>query len=436
MRSKTFRFILFALAGIFAAVATGMFLIWVYKARYTLTVAAGPAEGYGQRFVAALNEAFKPEEPRMRFRYLATADAEGSAQALEQGKADLAILRSDVKPPSNGLVVVILRRDAIGLLVPADSKIKGFADLANKRVGILPGPHYNQELFQALASFHGVDPKTIKQTTVEITAIPDAIKNKSIDVVFGIGPIGFGPLENAVAAMRRAAPRDKPPVFLTVENASGFVKAHPAMETIDVPKGAFGGATAIPDDDETTLALTWRLVAKDRMLDAVAGELARMLIVSKPRLERLMPGTQQIIAPDTDDKSPYLPLHPGAAAYFNDDEESWFDRFQDIFYLVLMGGSVVASAFAAAVGFFRRRKHRESDLQRLAKLMHTISTQKDYDPDKATAELESIVSGAVAYRADHVEDLDSPEMLQLALAEIRRLIEDRRRELATNTPTS
>ncbi len=426
MRLRHWRMVLFGFAGIFAAIFMGLLGIWLFSAKYTLSIAAGPADGYGTRFVAALNEAFKPEEPRIRFKPLVTADSSASAKALEQDKVDLAILRSDVRPPPNGLVIVILRRDAVGLLVPGKSDIKGFGDLANKSVALLPGSHFNTELFDNLLAFHGVDAKTVKRETLSGNALTDALKKKSIDAVFGIGPLGIGPLVDALADMRRADPRGKAPVFLPVDDASGYVKAHPAMETLDVPKGAFGGTTPVPDDDDTTLALTWRLIAKDTMLDAVAGELARMLIVSKGRLSLLMPTAHQIIAPDTDDKSPYLPLHPGAAAYYNDDQESWIDRFEDVFYLVAMFGSIIASIGAGAAGYFRRHNHREADIKDLAILIHTLATDPNYDPDAAEKQLNALVRRGLTLRASHPDDLDDPQIMSLVLSEMRHQIAARR----------
>ncbi|MBU3730079.1 MAG: hypothetical protein FGM26_00870 [Beijerinckiaceae bacterium] len=435
MRLRHWRMIVFGTAGLVASVIVSLLAFWLLSARYTLTVAAGPAQGYGQRFVSALNEAFKPEEPRIRFNYLGTVDSEASALALQDGRADLAIMRSDVTPPSNGLVIVILRRDAVGLLVPHGSSISGFADLEGKHVALLPGSHLNEQLFNMLLTYSGVEPKKVMRTTIAPSDLTDPIKSKKVDAVFGIGPIGTGPIVTALAAMRRAAPRDKPPVFVAIDDAAGFVKAHPAMETIDVPKGSFGGATSVPDDDATTLALTWRLIAKDTMLDTVAGELARLLILSKNRLGTLMPGAQEIIAPDTDDKSPYLPLHPGAAAYFNDDEESWFDRFEDVFYLVAMLGSVLASIGAGTIGYFRRHKHRATDLADLSNLMQTVATDPNFNPDAAEAELNALVKRGLTLRASHPDDLDDAQTMQLTLNEMRQQIAAQRATLARSTQT-
>ena len=171
------------------------------------------------------------------------------------------------------------------------------------------------------------------------------------------------------------------------------------------------------------------------MLDAVAGELARLLVVSKGRLALLMPTSHQIIAPDTDDKSPYLPLHPGAAAYFNDDEESWFDRFEDLFYLIAMLGSVVASGGAAALCYVRRRKHRESDLHDLATLMNKLANDAELDCDAAERELEAIVGRGIAWRAAHPEELDDPQTMQLALGELRAMIAFRRKQAEAKNGT-
>ena len=429
MRLRHWRMVLFGFAGLFAALFVGLLAAWLSAAQYTLTVASGPRDGYGQRFVAALNEAFKPEQPRLRFRNVTTANSEASATALETGRADLAILRSDVRPPANGLVIVILRRDAVGLIVPGGASVKGFADLAGSTIGVLPGSPLNTALLDALLAFHGVDPKSVARQTLSGDALTDAIKASAIDAVFGIGPLGTGALADALAAVRRADPRGKPPVFLPVEDASGFVKAHPAMETMDVPKGAFGGATPVPDDDDTTLALTWRLVAKDTMLDAVAGELARMLVINKNRLALLMPGMHQIIAPDTDDKSPSLPIHPGAAAFYNDDEESWIDRFEDMFYLVAMFGSILASIGAGAAGYVRRHAHRDADLRELAQLMRQLASGAPFNPDEADAALDDLVRRGLALRASHPGDLDDPQVLQLVLAEMRHRIAMRRAAL-------
>jgi len=69
------------------------------------------------------------------------------------------------------------------------------------------------------------------------------------------------------------------------------------------------------------------------MLDAVAGAIARSLFKTKALLVAKTPLASQIEAPDPDDKNPVLPVHPGVASYLNSGEQSFFDEFQQYFYL-------------------------------------------------------------------------------------------------------
>ncbi len=72
----------------------------------------------------------------------------------------------------------------------------------------------------------------------------------------------------------------------------------------------------MPDDTVSTLAVTYRFVAPDTMLDIVAGAIAQfVLFTTKMKLMQIAPLAAQIEAPDPDDKNPVLPVHPGVAAY-------------------------------------------------------------------------------------------------------------------------
>jgi hypothetical protein len=118
----------------------------------------------------------------------------------------------------------------------------------------------------------------------------------------------------------------------------------------------------------TTLAITYRFVAPNTMLDAVAGVIARSLFKTKAQLVAKTPLASQIEAPDPDDKNPVLPVHPGVASYLNSGEQSFFDEFQQYFYLGGMLLSMGGSAIALLVGRLNRKKS-ESDLQQIDRLI-------------------------------------------------------------------
>ena len=84
-----------------------------------------------------------------------------------------------------------------------------------------------------------------------------------------------------------------------------------------MPEGAFKGRPSIPDDTVTTLAVTYRLVVPETMLNVVAGLIGRAVINTKEKLAAVEPAAAQIETPAADDTSPILPIHPGLAAYLN-----------------------------------------------------------------------------------------------------------------------
>ena len=75
-----------------------------------------------------------------------TDGATASAQALAEGKADLAIIRGDLDVPKNAQAVATLRKNVAVLWVPPAAKVKGkkaapkitkIAQLAGRRIGVV-----------------------------------------------------------------------------------------------------------------------------------------------------------------------------------------------------------------------------------------------------------------------------------------------------------
>src|SRR6516165_10386455 len=86
---------LLILAGLVAAV-------YFWSPHATLRITTGPPGTAAQRFISAFTSVSLAEHPRVRFQLIAADDLKASAKALEDGKTDLAIVRTDVTPPTNG----------------------------------------------------------------------------------------------------------------------------------------------------------------------------------------------------------------------------------------------------------------------------------------------------------------------------------------------
>jgi hypothetical protein len=83
-------------------------------------------------------------------------------------------------------------------------------------------------------------------------------------------------------------------------------------------------------------------------------------------------------------------LHPGALAFLDDQEKSFFDQYSDIFYIGAMCLSVLGTAMAAAMARLKRQTAYRS--KRL-----TSNARRDTSPSQLIASIRS--SAARARRA-------------------------------------
>ena len=98
--------------------------------------------------------------------------AERLAAAAEEGRVDLAVIRSDLPPPPNGMTVAILRRDVIALVLPPHSPVTALGHLAGRSVAIPAGPVQadDSRILDALLAYVGVPADRVER----IFAEPDA----------------------------------------------------------------------------------------------------------------------------------------------------------------------------------------------------------------------------------------------------------------------
>jgi hypothetical protein len=138
--------------------------------------------------------------------------------------------------------------------------------------------------------------------------------------------------------------------------AGAIAKRFGDVESGEIAQGAFGGASPRPEESLATIFVTYRLMARRTMPDLVAGEVARNLMLAKARLSPL---ASRIETPDADEDT--VPIHPGASAFYNDEQTSIFDRFESLFWMGSALLSIVGSLVAWALSGFGARSKNPSD---------------------------------------------------------------------------
>ena len=382
---------------------------------------------FGQQCVAAFMRTLADEHPRVRLKVIPMADIEASTKALAAGEVDLAVVRSDLLTEVQAQTIAIVRRDVIGLIVPAHSPVKTVAHLAGKTIGMVQGQTKSDDrILDQIVTYYKIPAHTIRRVVLAPSEIGPAIRQKHIAALFAVGPIGPGPLTDVVTAVAKAS--KGAPDILEIEAAAAIAKGFPALEEADIAPGAFGATPPRPAESVTTLAVTLRLVARASLSNYVAGEFARVLFKTKAKLVATLPQVNQLEAPDTD-KGAALPVHPGAAAYFDGEQTSLLDRFETFFYLGMILMSLIGSGYAWIRSTWRSAGPRHDREQMQQRLLAIFQEALTVGPDKLDA-LDQEVDEICAVVLQHIthETMDAEEFQVFAgmVTQVRQAIDKRR----------
>ena len=164
-RSAKRRAMFVTLAGILAVVGAVAGAYYFAMRPVTLRIAVGPANSDDVKVVQTLSQAFVPARGQIRLRPMQTEGATASAQALAEGKADLAIIRGDLDVPKNAQAVATLRKNVAVLWVPPAAKVKGkkAAPKITKIVAARRTPHRRGRPHRGQCQFAQGDPAAIRR---------------------------------------------------------------------------------------------------------------------------------------------------------------------------------------------------------------------------------------------------------------------------------
>jgi TRAP-type uncharacterized transport system substrate-binding protein len=432
------RFVFGAIFGSLAFLAAAAAVLG-YIERPTVLRVAVPSESDDQAILAAAMRSFAESRETVRLKLLTVENLVQSARALEEGRADLAIVRSDLAMPARGQTLLIMRHNAVFFVAPPQSRLNGLEGLRGLKVGVLDaapaGRAANELVLDTALAQYDVPADSVQRVPLTVAEVSRAVKEKRIDALLAVSVPGSESLLQTVNAVAEAG--GGPPVFLPVPEAKAIAQRSPAFEGVEILRGAFGGALPRPAMDLETLGVSTRLVARNSIGDEVAGALTRLMLAARPSIAAAVPMANRIEAPPAD-KGAALPVHPGALAFLNDEEKSFFDQFADLFYIGAMCLSVLGAALAAALARLKRQSAPDTDriLNRLIELIKeargaSLTEALDFCEKEADELLELTLA------LDMVHGLSPNRIgaIDLALNQLRHVISDRRHNLAAPART-
>src|ERR1700688_3179540 len=339
------RFVL--LVGVVGLVSGASLIAYRYYTRpVTLSVAVGSIDGEAAKAMSAIASRLVATNAPVRLKVVDSGTALEAAKTFAAGKTDLAVVRGDVGDLSQAQAVVVVSHMVVLVIAPPGSAIDSIDKLKGRRVGVIGG-ETNAKIVDVLSKEFGLDPAKVFKDV----ALPDArraVQSKEVSALLVVIPLA-GKYLSLVRDVFAQGPKALP-VLLPIESAGAIAQAERAYESFEVPKGTLRASPPVPEDDLTTLRASFYLVANKKLGTDLITSLTQTIMHVRRELLAEQPIFAQITAPSTDADA-YLPLHPGAAAFYNGTQQSFMDEYGNWIYLTPMALGGAATVLAAAWKF-------------------------------------------------------------------------------------
>jgi NMT1-like family len=305
------------------------------------------------------------------------------------------------------------------------NKLDSVSKLAGHRVGVVTGNAATREVLDVVLSHYGVPLNQVQVSLIDPSHIAEAVKAQQVDVLFVAGAETGQAINDVVAA---ATVNGQAPSFIPIDQAEGMAKRSPAFQSVDIEAGTFGGNPPAPPDELKSLSFPEYLVAKKSFHHDAVGTLAKLIFTSRLALAAAMPSEIKIRAPATE-KDANIVVHPGALAYLNDDQKSFFDKYGDDIFYGLLTFPIFGSAIAGVASYFRSsgRTRRLRLLQRLLDLTQKANHAPSLEAlDRLQVDVDHLVVAIIHQTEQEEYDEAVQASFGLALDQVRFAIASRR----------
>jgi TRAP-type uncharacterized transport system substrate-binding protein len=400
-----------------------------YTRPTTLSVAVGSIDGEAAKAMSAIASRLASTNAPVRLKVIDSGTAPEAAQAFSAGKTDLAVVRGDVGDLSQAQAVVVVSHLVVLVIAPPGSSIDSIGKLKGRLVGVIGGDT-NARVTEVLSKEYGLDRAKIFKDI----ALPDArraIQSKEVSALLVVIPLA----EKYLSLVRNIFQQGSKalPVVLPIESAGAIAQAERAYESFELPKGTLRGSPPVPEDDLTTLRATLYLVANKKLGTDLITSLTQTIMRVRRELLAEQPIFAQITAPSTEADA-YVPLHPGAAAFYNGTQQSFMDQYGNWIYLTPMALGGAATVLAAAwkfLGLGGGPANQQGPLDSLYALGRRIrNAGSEAELSDIEEEIDGILRAQRARSAGGDETAVDDATLNVAAHRLESLIHDRRTTLA------
>ncbi len=460
--------LLIAIGLILAVTGIAVVVSYIQSKPVTLKIAVGPRQSDDARLVQMLAQYLARERAQVRLNVRWQDGPQNSAEALDTGAADLAVVRRDVAMPKSGQVIAVHRHNVAVLIVPAPETaaasaeakaapgksaakqtagtakaakaakaktqkpaeepakakpIEKIEDLYGKTIAVVGRSRANIALLNTILGQYGVPADKITTVQFSTEDLTTQLKAAKFDALLAVGPVGSKITAEAVTALTRGK---EPPVFLEIGSSEAIEQQNPVYEATEIPAGAFGGSR--PAEAVETIGVSHYIVARRSLDDQVAGNFTKWLFNAKQAQGADFPAFTKLESPDTD-KAATLAVHPGALAYLEGEQKGFFERYSEALYWGLMLVSFFGSGAAWLVSYARStpsKYERRNDLEALIAVIKRARSAAAEELDLMCIEIDDIVERAIRQIESGEIQHNRSSAVTLAADQARRAVGERR----------
>jgi len=383
-----------------------------------LRVAVPATDPIDLRVIGTAGYLLRSQRAPIRLVLVQVNNTKEATDALEAGKVDLAIVRSDAAVLGQTPTVMIMRRETAVILAPRNAKVRTIADLQNATIGVTRDRPIDGSLLAPMLEYYGVTRDNTRQVALQSDEIASAFLEKKVDAMIAVGPVTAKQMHEAIADAARGM--DGAIQFVEIEEAEAIARRIPALEQIEVERGAFGGRPPRPAKTLNTIGFSIRMVTSTSAETDTIAELTRQLILIRQNLANAVPGTGLMEPPDIEEVTPFL-VHPGVRAYLNGEHRTWFEKYNDYIYLGLFFAGGLGSIAAALFGWMRGGSGGLNVArQRIEAVLDAIRDAKTCEQlDAAEREADAIFRGVFGLGTEGKLSAEAIASFNLAISELR-----------------
>jgi len=330
---------------LFAVGILALWYAWEHQ-EYSLRIAAGQRSGQAFQLIKAIQAVSRRHHPEIKIEVFETRGSLQNARLLERGAVDLATTRSDLVLGNRAHLVAELYSDAFQLIVRRDSGIRRIKDLIGKRIALPPEKSGAYESFWFVAAHYDLQPSDIEVYPGTQATTDWLLINGDVDALFRVRAPGDASIDKLIHKADAQV--------IAIPQASALQLKQPALESGLIPQGSYRGRPPVPEEDIKTVAVKQMLLVRKALPDAAVSKLTSVLFEHRRELIDLIPLAGSIAIPDRSTGT-FLPIHPGAEAYYDRNDPSFLQENAEPIALFVSVLFILTSAYLQLSTRRRRR---------------------------------------------------------------------------------